>query len=107
MKKIIALFLVLLLTLAVGCNEKKPTPGKKGTTTSASTVTDTSGENSSSEDTVSDNSSKASEISSAESRADTKSNVSSSSTATDSDKTTAPAEHITDRLKNGINLSGA
>lgn len=106
MKKIIALFLVLLLTLAVGCNEKKPTPGKKDTTTSASTVTDTSGENSSSEETVSDNSSKASEISSAESRADTKSNVS-SSTATDSDKTTAPAEHITDRLKNGINLSGA
>ena len=106
MKKIIALFLVLLLTLAVGCNEKKPTPGKKGTTTSASTVTDTSGENSSSEDTVSDDSSKASEISSAESRADTKSNVSSSSTASGGDKTTAPAEHITDRLKNGINLSG-
>ena len=71
MKKIIALFLVLLLTLAVGCNEKKPTPGKKDTTTSSSTVTDSSDENSSSEDTVSDNSSKASEISSAESRADT------------------------------------
>lgn len=107
MKKIIALFLVLLLTLAVGCNEKKPTPGKKDTTTSSSTVTDSSGENSSSEDTVSDNSSKASEISSAESRADTKNNVSSSSTASGGDKTTAPAEHITDRLKNGINLSGA
>ena len=54
MKKIIALFLVLLLTLAVGCNEKKPTPGKKDTTTSSSTVTDSSDENSSSEDTVSD-----------------------------------------------------
>ena len=44
MKKIIALFLVLLLTLAVGCNEKKPTPGKKDTTTSSSTVTDSSDE---------------------------------------------------------------
>ena len=49
MKKIIALFLVLLLTLAVGCNEKKPTPGKKDTTTSSSIVTDSSDENSSSD----------------------------------------------------------
>lgn len=110
MKKIIALFLVLLLTLAVGCNDKKPTSGKKDQTPSTSSVTYTSGENSSSEDTVSDNNSTTSEISKSSStidRSDTKNNDSSgTSSSTNGSKTTTPAEHITDRLKNGINLSG-